>query len=122
VLLPILVACGIGLLSSAADAATCTTVTRRNLQDPDGAFFGNRYSTPVAINAAGDVLFSSRPRFAYEKLYLAKASGTLSIIARSFGPLPNGDLIVGGRPFARSRERPATSPSSPRRAVAAPSS
>jgi hypothetical protein len=101
-LLPILVACGIGLMSSAADAATCTTVTRKNLQDPDGEFFGNRY-TPVAINAAGDVLFSSRPRSPTRSLHREGERHLLDHREESSIPLPNGDLIVGGMPFRQIR-------------------
>lgn len=80
-------------------ALSCATATRRNLLDPDGAIFGNRFRAPVAINASGDLLFAARARFAYEKLYLAKADGTLAAIAATFGPVPNGGLVAGAVPF-----------------------
>jgi hypothetical protein len=93
------VAAWTGATPPAAAAVTCTTVTRRNLQDPDGNIFGNRYRAPVAINAAGDVLFASRARYAFEKLYLARANGSMSVVAQTFAPAANGGLIAGAVPF-----------------------
>jgi hypothetical protein len=85
--------------TSAEGAVSCTTATRRNLLDPSGAVFGNRFRAPVAINGAGDLLFAARARFAYEKLYLSKSDGSLAVVAATFGSVPNNALIAGAVPF-----------------------
>jgi hypothetical protein len=83
----------------AASAASCTTATRRNLLDPDGAFFANRFRSPAAIHAAGDLLFAARPRFDFEKLYLSREDGGLEIVAETLGNAPNDAVIAGNIPF-----------------------
>jgi hypothetical protein len=80
-------------------ALSCSTVTRRNLLDPVADVFGNRFRDTLALNPAGHVLFTARPRHAFEKLYLEKPDGTLSIVAETFALLPNDSLIGGHVPF-----------------------
>jgi hypothetical protein len=80
-------------------ALSCSTVARRNQLDPVSDVFGNRFRDTLALNVAGQVLFTARPRHAFEKLYLEKPDGSLSIVAETFGLLPNDSLIAGHIPF-----------------------
>ena len=81
------------------EAASCSTVTRAYLQDPDGQILTNAFGPDVAINGANDVLFVGRAAGSRHKLYLYPGAGAPEVLARAGGPAPDGGTFRSALPF-----------------------
>jgi hypothetical protein len=78
---------------SAWATATCQTVVRTFINDPNGRPFGRVYRTPPDINQAGDVVFVTRAKGAKPSLYEYPLAGTPSVVVAGSSPAPNGGVF-----------------------------
>jgi len=73
---------------------TCSTIATRGTPDPMAGAFKSKFEEP-RINAAGDVVFVSKPQGPPKRLYLYPGAGTPSVVATA------GDVAPGGSEFSK---------------------